>query len=447
MGDREHRRASGERAISVAAVALLVALSATVIATPVGAGDGGGAPAVAGRTSSANGSGLDSCAREIPTVRQSAIFRQSTIFRQSAGNQSSGNQSADNQSVPEFDATVFRDVAGQVATEDGTVAVRGTATGTERVLVVLFGRRGRVVTDLVSVDDRNVFEEDDLELVTADGRPISEGLVVATVLSPGRDGRVGDGEVAGVTGADLSTLATLVRNQSGQRFGDGAVGRTQRQLVELFYDQTVEDAGSDDLLLAEEFVYTDGRTTVERVVPRSAVDRTGNDTEDRAVEPVRVGDEVVVRGLTNRRPGDNTILVEVVGGPSAEAFDLAATDSWDTDGVWQVELDATGVEPGVYAVEADDGDSSDTVRIRVLPAGAGSSGNATESQHPANASREPVRARTDLVAPFDHREATIRAKTRRNGGLSAVWIRLPALGTDYGTERRSDTEQSGDNRI
>jgi hypothetical protein len=84
---------------------------------------------------------------------------------------------------------------------------------------------------------------------------------------------------------------------------------------------------------------------------------------------------VVVRGLTNRRPDDNTIFVEVTDGPSAAAFDLAATDSWDTDGVWAVRLDSSGVEPGVYTIQADDGESSDSVRVRLLPRGANGSRN------------------------------------------------------------------------
>ncbi|NHN58744.1 MULTISPECIES: hypothetical protein [Halorussus] len=276
----------------------------------------------------------------------------------------------DNRSSPEYDATVYRDVAGQVATEDGTVTVRGNATGTDAVLAVLVDRRGRVVTELVSVDDR-AFEEDDLALVTDDGTPLSEGRVVATVLSPGRDGLVGDGEISGVTRADLGDFETAFRDIVGQRVANRTISRTQRQVVELFYDQTVEDAGSDDLLLAEEFVYTDGRTTIERVLPASALDGTG------PVEPIRAGDTVVVRGLTNLRPDDNTIFVEVTEGPSADAFDFGATDTWGTDGVWQVELNATGVEPGTYTVEADDGDDSDSFVVRVLPREGESAANRT----------------------------------------------------------------------
>ncbi|UPV99768.1 hypothetical protein M0R88_14765 [Halorussus gelatinilyticus] len=321
-----------------------------------------------------------------------------------------GANTTDNRTAPAFDATVFRDIAGQVAVEDGSVAVRGTAAGTDEVLVALFDRRGRVVTETVSVDDDGTFEEDDLPLVTDDGTPLAEGRIVATVLAAGRDERVGDGEVGNATEADLGDFEAAFRETLTRRSGGRVVSRTQRQVVELYYDQTVEDSGSDDLLLAEEFVYTDARTSIERVFSRSAADGSAADrttsgnatapdndtapnnstasgntpTPDNATgpaEPIRVGDTLVVRGLTNRRPEDNTVFVEVVAGPSADAFDLAATDSWGTDGVWQVELDTAGVEPGVYTIEAEDGESSDSVRVRILPRGANRSRNATGGRH------------------------------------------------------------------
>ncbi len=307
--------------------------------------------------------------------RASAVGHSSTVADRGQQTTTGANGTDDatdasDRTAPTFDASVFRDVAGQVAVEDGVVAVRGTATGTDEVLVALFDRRGRVATEIVPVDDDGAFEENDLELVTDDGTPLAEGRVVATVLAAGRDERVGDGEVGNATRGDLGAFEAAFRETVGQRSGTRAISRTQRQLVELYYDQTVEDSGSDDLLLAEEFVYTDARTSIQRVVAQSAANATGS------VEPIRVGDTVVVRGLTNLRPDDNTIFVEVVGGPSVPAFDLAATDSWDTDGVWEVRLDSSGVEPGVYTVEADDGASSDSVRVRILPRVANESRNA-----------------------------------------------------------------------
>ncbi|WP_276281614.1 hypothetical protein [Halorussus caseinilyticus] len=340
MGDSNRRRA---RSVLAVGLALLVAvsLSATALTYPVG--------------DPAGGSETD------PPVRVS-----------SAPHLPAPRQQTTTESGPAFDATVFKDIAGQVATEDGVVPVRGTATGTDSVLVVLFDRRGRVVTELLSVNDSDVFEEEDLELVTDDGTPLAEGRVVATVLSPGRDGVVGDGEVSGVARADLADFEEEFLDAAGRGAADGRVTRTQQQLVELYYDQTIEDSGSDDLLLAEEFVYTDGRTTIERVVPQSQANRTARSRANRtAPEPIRVGDTMVVAGLTNRRPDDSTVFVEVVGGPSAAAFDLAATQTWGTDGAWSVAIEVPDdAEPGTYRVEAEDGDDAETVRFEIRPRGA-----------------------------------------------------------------------------
>jgi len=240
------------------------------------------------------------------------------------------------------------------------------------------------------VDDDGTFEEDDLQLVTDDGTPLAEGRVVATVLAAGRDEEVGDGEVGNESRADLRAFESAFRETVGQRSGGRPLSRTQRQVVELYSDQTVEDSGSDDLLLAEEFVYTDARTSIQRVVAQSAANATGT------VESIRVGDTVVVRGLTNLRPDDNTVFVAVTDGPSAAAFDLAATDSWDSEGVWEVRLDSSGVEPGVYTVEADDGASSDSLRVRILPRAANESRNATRS---ASAAGPRVRERSLASRP------------------------------------------------
>lgn len=355
MGDPNSRRTFGERTVLAVGIGLLVATcsvavgSSTVAAATPSLAVGASPVAIGtssvggGTTLTSGGSATDFCA--VPASQATA----------------------DNQSSPEYDATVYRDIAGQVATEDGTVAVRGTATGTDRVLAVLIDRRGRVATELLSVNDGE-FEEDELPLVTDDGTPLSEGRIVAMVLSPGRDALIGDGEISGITRADVADFETAFRDIIGQQVANRTVSRTQRQVLELLYDQTVEDAGSDDLLLAEEFVYTEGRTTIERVLPRSQLNGTG------PVEPIRVGDTMVVRGLTNLRPDENTVFVEAAEGPSADAFDLAATETWGADGVWQVALDTDGVEPGTYAVEAEAGDDSDSFAVRILPRENGSVG-------------------------------------------------------------------------
>jgi hypothetical protein len=105
------------------------------------------------------------------------------------------------------------------------------------------------------------------------------------------------------------------------------------------------------------------------------------------VQQIAVGDTMEVVGLTNRKPDDNTITVEVVDGPSANEFDTGSIDQWDGDGVWSVTLDTDDVEPGTYTIEVDDGDNTDTVQVQVVAAEAG--GNETENAS-GNATATPA---------------------------------------------------------
>ncbi len=75
---------------------------------------------------------------------------------------------------------------------------------------------------------------------------------------------------------------------------------------------------------------------------------------------------MVVEGVTNRKPDDNTISVEVIQGPSANEFDGATVDQWGRDGIWTVNLSTEGIEPGTYTLEVDDGDNTDLVQFQVV---------------------------------------------------------------------------------
>lgn len=261
------------------------------------------------------------------------------------------------------DSPIILDINEQVATEDGTVAVRGVAHGPNRVLVSFVDRRGGYASTILKVDDNNEFEDDDVPLVTLRGEPMAEGLVVASVFAVGRDGVVGDGEIRGFTRADLKALDENTRQQILARLSDRLTGPglTQQQVLELLFAQSVGEAGSDDLGVGDTFVLTDGQTTIEAVVPASAANTT-------AIVPLSPGDTMVVQGLTNRKPDDTTIFVEVVDGPSAPLFDLVATKEWGTDGVWSIGLQIPpGAKPGTYTLRADDGDDTDMFQV-VIPA-------------------------------------------------------------------------------
>ncbi|NHN58743.1 MULTISPECIES: hypothetical protein [Halorussus] len=271
-----------------------------------------------------------------------------------------------NTTQPEAEPTrnptwVFRTYNEQVAVEDGTVEVTGVAPGLDEVLVVMIDSRGRTVTETVSVDDNDVFEEDDIELVTREGRQLNEGQIRGMVIGLGRDTVVGDGVLPGVDDADLASLESWIAS-----FG---AGLTQEQVSERITDETTDEAGSDDLTLTQTFRYADAATSVSAILPQAQADQPVTPGFQTQVQPIEVGQDIAVRGLTNRRPDDNTITVEVIDGPSASEFDSAATDEWGRNGVWSVNLSAQNVEPGTYTLEVDDGDNTDIVQFEVVPAG------------------------------------------------------------------------------
>ncbi|WP_255149673.1 HVO_2072 family ArtA-dependent S-layer glycoprotein [Halorarius halobius] len=246
---------------------------------------------------------------------------------------------------------IFKSYNGQVATDDGTVDVLGTAPGQDDVLLVMVDTRGRVATEQVTVDDDDVFEEDDVPLITADGRPLNEGNIQAVVYAVGRDSVAGDGIIPGETSADIAAVENYVQRFSG-------TGLTQQQVLEIFNDETVDEAGSDDLFIRDSFRYTDGATSIETVKPVGAAG-TG-------INPVAPGDEMLISGITNRKPDDNTIAIDVTEGPSANEFASPSTDEWNFTGRWSVTMQVPeDAEPGSYTLEADDGDNTDIVVFEV----------------------------------------------------------------------------------
>lgn len=260
---------------------------------------------------------------------------------------------------PPLAPTLFADVVGEVATEDGEVAVSGRALGRQEVLVGIVDSRGRLASAIVAVEGDGTFEED-VELVRADGEDLAEGRVVATVLSTGRDGVVGDGRIAGFSRADLEALDENTRDEIRRAIAnESRTPLTQAQVLELLYEESVNDTASDDQVLVDTFVYTDGRTEIRTVTSVARPNRTG-------LVPVVAGDGLLVRGTTNRKAGDTAISVEVTEGHSADEFEVGTTSEWGALGVWSVTLNVTNVDPGNYTVEADDGDSTDTVEFRVV---------------------------------------------------------------------------------
>lgn len=84
-----------------------------------------------------------------------------------------------------------------------------------------------------------------------------------------------------------------------------------------------------------------------------------------ANKTVRINETVFLSGLTNLRPDDHAITVDVLNS-EFERVAVATADQWGTDGVWTVELNTTGLEPGAYTIEATAADTTDRVELRVI---------------------------------------------------------------------------------
>lgn len=86
-----------------------------------------------------------------------------------------------------------------------------------------------------------------------------------------------------------------------------------------------------------------------------------------AIESTNATDETVTaRGTTSHEPGNTSITVEVVEGPSETVFEVAALDNWTDGGRWTTTL-GTNEPPaeGTYVLEVSDGSVTETTRFQV----------------------------------------------------------------------------------
>jgi major cell surface glycoprotein (TIGR04216 family) len=247
----------------------------------------------------------------------------------------------------------FVTVGGQLPTSTAEVTVRGTSRGNRELLVVLVDSRGRVATDQIQVPHGNGSFDVDVPLRIADGEALAEGPIQAYVLALGRDQIAGDGNLPDGTNATLDALAAYLENQPARLDAE--------QVRERFLDQTTEETGSDDLVIDEQFRYVESTTRMTTIAPESQFGPEG-------IYAITTGDRMIVAGYTNLLPGDNTIRVEAISGPSAGRVPVVWTDNWNTDGSWSVAMETDGLEPGLYTLTVEaDGETDDTVSFRVLP--------------------------------------------------------------------------------
>jgi len=225
-------------------------------------------------------------------------------------------------------------INGQLADGD-SLNIAGAAPGavSSDADALFYGPRGNVAHSSLAVGSDGTFDED----VNPNGLADSprQGTVVLTVTTPGRDGTYGTGSIG-----SLSSEASTVS-------GDDL---TQQQAIERIAGVTTEDTGSDDKTTSFQFRFTDGRVNVDTATGEAGVNGQ-----------VAIGDEMTVAGTTNWQPEDNVVTVEVIDGPSAAEFPVETTDSWGTDGQWNVSINTTDLEPGNYTVEATSGAASDVM--------------------------------------------------------------------------------------
>ena len=314
------------------------------------------------------------------------IYRIGVVDRTDSQSRNSLNSSAFNGgtsvqrsirvALPTLTAT-FETYNGEIFVDDG-IDYDGKSIGPNEVVMLFTSEKGDVIADDEDVDDDDEFDREQFDL-----SGLSEGRVLATALSTGRDGEFGDGvlegglalcSVPGFPGypdpaaappcatnnappATVNNFITAANARSGQ-------GKTLSQLVEIFRDQTIEDEGSDDLLVSKTFRLTDDSTTsIADVVPAAQPNASG-------VNPIEVGETTLVRGLTNRNPEVSTIVVEAINGTDANKVPVNTTEEWGTSGEWNISLDVpTDVTPGTYTLQAEDGDTTDSVTVDIVAQG------------------------------------------------------------------------------
>lgn len=120
--------------------------------------------------------------------------------------------------------------------------------------------------------------------------------------------------------------------------------------------ETAEDAASDDAVVSANAQNTDGRISITAVYQDG--DKAGG------LNPVAVGETMVVEGTTNAEPEDTTITVELANDDTPAT--RVTTEPRDQNGRWSVALDTTEASTGTYTLEVDDGNSVVTEEVELV---------------------------------------------------------------------------------
>jgi hypothetical protein len=213
-----------------------------------------------------------------------------------------------------------------VASSDDEVILSGTAIGQggSLHLYVVDPRGTAVVADTLTVRQAR-FER---SLDEFDRR----GTYQVLVIGHGRDGRFNDD------------------NTPSQVQGQLSESLDQQQTVEFLRD-AYSGAGVDDRIVQLSIVATSPSVTISPI-----------GVDDFVAQPVG---QVMVSGESNRQPGtDVAISVRRTDNNNEIA---SATAQVEADGEWLTSVELSGVEPGAYTVEADDGEATTRRTFMIAP--------------------------------------------------------------------------------
>ena len=248
---------------------------------------------------------------------------------------------------PTFVANI-RSYGGEVARGD-RVGFTAISRGSRDVVVGFVGSRN-VRAEVVRTTRGDTID------TNIDIGEMQRGEVTAFAISPGRDGNFGNGRATDAEGNAVSVTTPSEFRDFVRSFDRD--GRTRSQKIDRIRADSVERAGSDDLIRTTTFRITDARTTVRDIVPGEQPGLTG-------IVPIEQGESVLVRGTTNRNPEDTDITVEVTEGPDAPEFNVVRIRDWSGTR-WSATFTTSGVSTGTYTVEADDGTSTDRRSFTVV---------------------------------------------------------------------------------
>lgn len=231
----------------------------------------------------------------------------------------------------------------QIAETDGAVTVTGRAPGTNDVMITAIDERGSTVVRTVDADGDD-FAREDIPL-----EPLAQGPIQLYVVSPGRDGRIGDR--TRLPNGNPATVDGLSEYLATDATGDG------KQVQDRLLSATTRPNASDDQVVSRTFRLTDAMISITRVGPANQ--------STAGMTPVSRGERLVIAGKTNRDPDQTALRVEL----TTAAGTPIVTDTlpkWETDGTYSTAFDTSGISPGTYTFVVSDGETTDRVTSRFV---------------------------------------------------------------------------------